>query len=115
MASNNIAIELFDWIVNEKNVRGCPANNRNYWQAASAKPVAFDPRTRVITLQDNKKFVLPIKNACNALKLNKSSEKFLLSLPLSYNGPAIQFQESDVFINVKDDDTTNLLKKVAPN
>ena len=106
------AIELFDWIVNEKNVRGCPANNRNYWQTNSAKPVAFDPKTRIITLQDNSKFILPIKNACTALKLNKTSEKFLLSLSLNYNGPVVHFEESDVFINVKDDDSTIIKGKI---
>lgn len=112
MASNKVPIELFDWIVNEKNVRGCPVNNRNYWQTNSAKPVAFDPKTRIIILQDNNKFILPIKNVCNALKLNKTSEKFLLSLPLTYNGPLTEFQESDIFINVKDDDSTIIKGKI---
>ena len=106
------AIELFDWIVNEKNVRGCPAYNRNYWQTNSAKPVAFDPKTRILTLQDSSKFLLPTKNVCNALKLNKTSEKFLLGLPLSYNGSIIQYQESDVFINVKDDESIIIKGKI---
>ena len=109
MSKPTQVIELFDWIVSSKNVRGSFNNDNGNWQNASAKPVAFDPKTRIVTLEDGKNFLLQIKNICSALKINKISEKCLLGLPLTYNGPIVPFYSSDVFINVKDDD--NLLEK----
>ena len=75
-------VELFDWIVNEKNVRGTRMNDNGLWLHTSAKPTYFDPITRILILEDKSKYLLQKSTICKALGINKNSDKILSNLPL---------------------------------
>jgi hypothetical protein len=75
-------IELFDWIVNEKNVRGSRMDDNGLWLHTSAKPEFFDPITRLLFLEDKSNYLLQKSTICKALDLNKKSDKILFNLPL---------------------------------
>ena len=75
-------IELFDWIVNEKNVRGTRINDNGLWLHTSTKPTFFDPVNRILILEDKSKYLLQKSTICKALGINKNSDKILLKLPL---------------------------------
>jgi hypothetical protein len=71
---------LDDWIVMRTCVRGSVAGDGGNWVSASAPPVAFDPVTRIATTANGKRYELPLRGACKALKLHLRSEEVLASL-----------------------------------
>ena len=73
-------IELFDWIANKNNIRGSKPGDLGVWLHTSAKPVSFCPLTRVVVLEDGKRFLLQKKTICKALGLDKMSEQALACL-----------------------------------
>jgi hypothetical protein len=75
-------IELFDWIINSKNVRGSKKDDNGMWLNTSAKPLYFCPQSRIIYLEDNTKYLLKKSTICKAIDLDKNSDKILQSLPL---------------------------------
>ena len=103
-------VELFDWLVSANNVRGSikPADVKNQswpWMYDSARPVAFNPTSRVVKLEDGTQYVLPAKLGSKVLNgvLKKQGEQVLSSLPLVYNGHLKPFRDRDVFCNVMDE------------
>jgi hypothetical protein len=107
-------MELYDWLVSHKSVRGNLKNKNGAWLAESASPVAFNPDTRVVTLQDGSKYMLPVKTACKAKEVHIKAEKLLKSLPVAYNGSSVEFQSADFFGQVLDDNQLPLEKgKIA--
>jgi hypothetical protein len=79
--NNNKTTELFDWFVNNKNVRGSKVNDGGLWQHNSAKPKYFTPATRVIELEDGTRYIIKKETMSKALGLDKVSESVLRSLP----------------------------------
>lgn len=79
-ASNGEPIELYDWLINEKTLRGSMKNDRGLWMSNSPKPVKFDPITRIVELENNTKFIINKPTICKALGLHKTSEKELINL-----------------------------------
>jgi hypothetical protein len=74
--------ELFDWMVTSKSVRGSRKNDEGLWLNNSAKPLYFCPKSRIIYLEDNSKFLLKKETVCKAINLDKNSDGFLFKLPL---------------------------------
>jgi len=74
-------IELFDWIVNIKHVRGSRKGDVGAWIYTSAAPKAFDSKTRIVELADGVRYVLKKETICKALGLDKMSEAILGALP----------------------------------
>jgi len=68
-----VPAKLFDWIVNEKSDKG-------NWQYDSARPVAFNPVSRVVRLSDGKEFLIAKDTICGVGDLAKQSERILASL-----------------------------------
>ena len=77
-----IAVELFDWIVNHKHVRGSRRNDCGLWIHNGAKPKYFCPKTRIVELDDGLRYLIKRETACKALALDKTSEQILITLPL---------------------------------
>lgn len=76
-----IVVELFDWIVNNKHVRGSRRNDSGLWIHNGSKPKFFCPKTRVVELEDGTRYLIKRETACKALGLDKTSEQILLTLP----------------------------------
>jgi len=74
-------IELFDWIVNKKHVRGSRLGDNGLWVHSGTKPIFFSPKTRVVELDDGLCYVLRRDTVCKALGLDKISESWLSQLP----------------------------------
>lgn len=79
--NNNKLVELFDWIVNSKHIRGSRREDSGFWLHTSSKPKYFNPVTRVLELEDGIMYLIKKNTACTALGLDKTSETFLSSLP----------------------------------
>ena len=79
--NNNKLVELFDWIINSKTLRGSKNNDKGLWMSQSEKPKFFCPQSRIVELEDGKQFLIKKENSCKALDLDKSSDKLLSSLP----------------------------------
>lgn len=79
--SENKLVELFDWIINSKNLRGSKKEDQGMWMNQSEKPKFFCPHSRVVELEDGKQFLIKKENSCSALQLDKASDKLLSSLP----------------------------------
>ena len=75
-------IELFDWIINTKSVRGTQKDDNGMWVNTSTKPLYFCPNTRILYLEDNTKYLLNKSTVCKAIELDKKSEKILQSFPV---------------------------------
>jgi len=75
-----VPAKLFDWIVNEKSVRGSRQGDKGNWQYDSARPVAFNPVSRVVRLSDGKEFLIAKDTICGVGDLAKQSERILASL-----------------------------------
>ena len=73
-------IELFDWMVNKKHLRGSKLNDNGIWMHTSSKPKTFCQLSRVIELEDGTKFLIKRTTACKALGLDKASELALVEL-----------------------------------
>ena len=73
-------VELYDWMINLKSVRGSKKNDLGLWMHTSEKPKYFCPQSRIVELEDGKQFLIKKENSCTALNLNKESEKILDSL-----------------------------------
>ena len=83
MGTNTVkTIELFDWFVNNKHVRGSKPNDGGIWQHSSAKPKYFSPATRVIELEDGARYLIKKETMSKALGLDKVSEGVLRTLPM---------------------------------
>lgn len=79
-------VELFDWMINIKTVRGSKKNDQGLWMSNSDKPKYFCPQSRIVELEDGKQFLIKRENSCKALQLDKESEKLLNTLPIKkYN------------------------------
>ncbi len=79
-------VELFDWIINPKSLRGSKKNDEGMWMNNSEKPKYFSPQSRIVELEDGKQFLIKKETSCSALNLDKTSEKLLTALPTkSYN------------------------------
>jgi hypothetical protein len=79
-------VELFDWMINIKSVRGSKKNDQGVWMHNSEKPKYFCPQSRIVELEDGKQFLIKKENSCTALNLNKESEKILASMKVkNYN------------------------------
>lgn len=74
-------VELFDWIVNSKHVRGSRRDDCGLWLHNSAMPKYFNPVMRIIELEDGATFTIKKNTACKALGMDKSSEAKLALLP----------------------------------
>jgi hypothetical protein len=96
-------MELYDWLVSPKSVRGNLRDKQGAWISESAKPVAFKPDTRTVLLEDGTQYKLPLKTVCKAKEVHLRAEKVLKSLPLEYNGPRQEFQSADYFGQVLED------------
>jgi hypothetical protein len=83
--SGNVFVELFDWIINIKTLRGSKTGDQGLWMSASEKPAFFCPQSRTIELTDGKKFIIKKINSCKALNIEKENEKILNTLPVKYN------------------------------
>jgi hypothetical protein len=79
----SMPIELFDWIANNKNIRGSKPNDIGVWIHNSAKPLSFCPLTRVVVLEDGTRYLLKKKTVCKALGLDKASEQALSELVIT--------------------------------
>lgn len=77
----NKIVELFDWIINMKMLRGSKKDDQGLWMNNSEKPKYFCANTRIVELEDGKQFLIKKETSCTALNLSKSSEKLLTSLP----------------------------------
>lgn len=73
-------IELFDWFVNDRCVRGSRAGDKGNWISNSAKPVYFNKTTRIIELEDGMRYLINDHTISKALGLNVLSNKILASL-----------------------------------
>ena len=79
-------VELFDWIINAKSLRGSKKDDQGMWMNNSEKPKYFSPQSRIVELDDGKQFLIKKETSCAALNLDKTSEKLLTALPTkSYN------------------------------
>ena len=72
-----MSVELYDWIINEKCVRGSKQDDMGMWLSNSSKPIRFCPVTRVVELIDGSKYIIKQKTICKAIGLDKKSEKVL--------------------------------------
>lgn len=79
--SENKLVELFDWIINSKTLRGSKKDDQGMWMSQSEKPKFFCPITRIVELDDGKQFLIKKETSCSALQLDKSSDKLLSALP----------------------------------
>ena len=79
-ATTASAVELYDWMLNEKCVRGSMKNDNGVWLYQSAKPKSFDAPTRTLTLSDGTRYIIKRETMCKALNLNKTSEHTLTVL-----------------------------------
>ena len=75
-------IELFDWIVNSKHVRGSRRDDGGLWLHNSSTPKYFNPITRVVELEDGTNYLIKKNTVCKALLMDKPSEAKLLLLPV---------------------------------
>ena len=75
-------VELFDWIVNSKHVRGSRRDDCGLWLHNSATPKYFNPVMRIIELEDGATFIIKKNTVCKALGMDKSSEAKLALLPV---------------------------------
>ena len=73
-------IELFDWIVSSKHVRGSKKDDAGVWVYNGAKPISFDPKTRIVVLEDGVCYILKKETICKALLMNKMSESILQAI-----------------------------------
>jgi len=80
--NNNKITELFDWIVNNKHVRGSRRNDCGLWLHNSAMPKYFNPDNRIVELEDGSCYLLKKNTVCKALGLDKISEAKLAVLPV---------------------------------
>jgi hypothetical protein len=78
----NKIVELFDWIITDKSVRGSKQNDNGIWLNNSMKPIYFYPSTRIIVVEDGSSFLIKKETICKAIGLDKKSEKVLNGLPL---------------------------------
>ena len=67
-------VELFDWIINDKTLRGSKKDDNGCWMSSSPKPLFFSPQTRIIELEGGEKYLIKKENICKALGLDKKSE-----------------------------------------
>jgi hypothetical protein len=74
-------VELFDWIITNKSVRGSKQNDNGLWMSNSCKPIYFTPNTRIIEVHGGETFLIKKENCCKAIGLDKKSEKWLNELP----------------------------------
>ena len=75
-------VELFDWMINTKTLRGSKKGDNGMWMHTSEKPICFYPASRIIELADGKKYLIKKETACKALYMDKSAEKILNSFIL---------------------------------
>lgn len=73
-------VELFDWIINDKTLRGSKKDDNGCWMSSSPKPLFFSPQTRIIELEGGEKYLIKKENICKALGLDKKSEITLNTL-----------------------------------
>ena len=81
-ANANTVCELFDWIVNSKHVRGSRRGDLGLWIHNSVKPKFFNPKTRIVELENGSLFLVRKETGCKALGLDKASEMVLGALPV---------------------------------
>ena len=74
-------VELFDWIITDKSVRGSKKDDNGMWVSQSPKPIYFTPSTRIIEVEGGDSYLIKKENSCKALGLDKKSEKWLNDLP----------------------------------
>lgn len=74
-------VELFDWILTDKCLRGSKKDDNGLWMSSSPTPLYFNPQTRIIELADGCLFYIKRQTICKALSLDKRSEKILSLLP----------------------------------
>jgi hypothetical protein len=74
-------VELFDWIITDKTLRGSKKDDNGYWMSTSPKPLYFCPQTRIAELYGGEKFLIKKETICRALGLDKKSETILNLLP----------------------------------
>lgn len=67
-------VELFDWMINDKTLRGSKKDDNGCWMSSSPKPLFFYPQTRIIELEGGEKYMIKKENICKALGLDKKSE-----------------------------------------
>ena len=67
-------VELFDWMINDKTLRGSKKDDNGCWMSSSPKPLFFSPQTRIIELEGGEKYLIKKENICKALGLDKKSE-----------------------------------------
>lgn len=77
----NKIVELFDWIVNTKHVRGSRRDDCGLWLHNSSTPKYFNPITRIIVLEDGSNYLIKKNTVCKALGMDKTSETILATLP----------------------------------
>ena len=77
MNIDQINIELFDWIVYNNCIKGSKLNDNGMWLSTTNKPITFNNSTRIIMLEDGKKYLIKRETVCKALGLDKKSEKIL--------------------------------------
>jgi hypothetical protein len=70
-------VELFDWMINDKTLRGSKKDDNGCWMSSSPKPLFFSPQTRIIELEGGEKYLIKKENICKALGLDKKSENTL--------------------------------------
>jgi hypothetical protein len=80
-ANANAVCELFDWIVNSKHVRGSRRGDLGLWMHNSAKPKLFNPKTRIVELDNGERYLIKKETICKALGMDKASEMVLGALP----------------------------------
>ena len=75
-------VELFDWIVSSKHVRGSRVGDAGLWVHNGSAPKFFCPKTRTVDLEDGVRYLLRKETICKALYMDKTSEALLMGLPL---------------------------------
>ena len=80
--ADNKVVELFDWIVNSKHVRGSRRDDYGLWLYNSATPKYFNPISRIVGLEDGSNYLIKKNTVCKALGMDKASEAILGSLPI---------------------------------
>lgn len=73
-------VELFDWMINDKTLRGSKKDDNGCWMSTSPKPLFFSPQSRIIELEGGEKYLIKKENMCKALGLDKKSEIALNAL-----------------------------------
>ncbi len=81
MQSAMLPIELFDWIINEKCLRGSTKNDNGCWLSNSETPKYFCEKSRIVELNDGRTYLIQKNTICKALGLDKKSENVLSNLP----------------------------------